>query len=618
MKKRIGILIFTFAFILSLLFTVSCNSGKKQPPEESYKERTVMDIYGNGYNVNMLVGFDEQGRTVKAVSSKREKKDVGLFYFIWLDGFGDIYLNSEIREKYGDKALFHEDRKESPVGQFHWWAEPLFGYYSSADEWVIRKHMEMLTNSGIDFIVFDATNGFTYPSAYKRILKVCHEMNEAGWDAPQIAFFTHSLSIQTIKTLYNELYSKDLYPDTWYRIDGKPLIIGYTDGQRDHEVSGSSSYKPGDLPQDLQDFFHIRTARWPYDPVEDDSFPYCEWVYPQPLNKDLISVCIASHVGVPFSFSLTHENWMNWGRGYNVDTGKNVAEDVVKGTFFQSQWKTVFDIDPDMVFVTGWNEWVALKSPYEGEYMFCDNVDMEYSRDAEPMRGGYEDAYYIQMMMNIRNYKYNSIDNAVADSVKKSIDIKSDVSQWDDINAIYRNINIANIKRHARGASSKVKYELDPNRNNIEYIKTTCDNENIYMMIKCTETIVSADDPSWMNIFIGLGEKPSMNKGWESYEYVINRSRDAAGGTAKIEKLSKDFSGSECGTAEYTVSDSVMQIKIPKSSISLKANASFYFKVADGVAQPDEIMSYYESGMSMPIGRLSYLYQTYNAPKNSD
>lgn len=607
MVKRVSDLFFAFILILSLLFTVSCKSN-----EQKIKERIVMDIYGNGYNTNMLVGFDEQGRTVKAVSSERENKDVGIFYFLWLDGFADIYLNSEIRDKYGDNALFHEVSDISPENQFHWWAEPLFGYYNSSDEWVIRKHMEMLTNSGIDFLVFDTTNGFTYPIAYTKILKVCHEMNEEGWDAPQIAFYTHSLSIQTITKLYNDLYSKDLYPDTWYRIDGKPLIIGYTDGQRDYEVAGSlDSYRPKDLPAEIQQFFHIRTARWPGEPVEADSFPYTEWEYPQPLNKDLISVSIASHVGVPFSFSLTHENWMNWGRGYNVDTGKNVEEDVMKGTFFQSQWQTVFDVDPDMVFITGWNEWVALKSLYMGEYMFCDNVDMEYSRDAEPMRGGYEDAYYIQMMMNIRQYKYNSIDNYVAGSVKKSIDINADFAQWDEVNAIYRNLNIANVKRRYKGASSGLKYTMDANRNNIEYIKTTSDSENIYMMIKCTEDIVTADDSAWMNIFIGLGEEPSMNKGWESYEYVINRSRDAVSGSAKIERLNSDFSGHECGSAKYIVSGSVMQIEFPKSSISLETNASFYFKVADGVLQPEEIMSYYESGMSMPIGRLSYLYQTY-------
>ena len=32
-------------------------------------------------------------------------------------------------------------------------------------------------------------------------------------------------------------------------------------------------------------------------------------------------------------------------------------------------------------------------------------------------------------------------------------------------------------------------------------------------------------------------------------------------------------------------------------------------KVADGVADPAEIMDYYATGRALPMGRLSYLYQ---------
>lgn len=57
------------------------------------------------------------------------------------------------------------------------------------------------------------------------------------------------------------------------------------------------------------------------------------------------------------------------------------------------------------MFVGGWNEWIAYKQLWEGEYMLCDAVDREFSRDIEPMCGGYEDAFYIQLIRNIRRYK---------------------------------------------------------------------------------------------------------------------------------------------------------------------------------------------------------------------
>ena len=52
-----------------------------------------------------------------------------------------------------------------------------------------------------------------------------------------------------------------------------------------------------------------------------------------------------------------------------------------------------------------------------------------------------------------------------------------------------------------------------------------------------------------------------------------------------------------------------MQIMIPRAALGLEDGGDFYFKVADGVSNPAEIMDYYATGRSLPMGRLSYLYQ---------
>ena len=88
-------------------------------------ERTVTNMYDNGYNMNMLVGFDEYGRSLTPVSSRKEDKEVGIFYFLWLGQHGvpEIYDISKILTEYGKDTLFHtDDRKISPAGQFHWWS----------------------------------------------------------------------------------------------------------------------------------------------------------------------------------------------------------------------------------------------------------------------------------------------------------------------------------------------------------------------------------------------------------------------------------------------------------------------------------------------------------------
>ena len=64
---------------------------------------------------------------------------------------------------------------------------------------------------------------------------------------------------------------------------------------------------------------------------------------------------------------------------------------------------------PKFVFVTGWNEWVAQRfssfAGYTAPTIFVDLFSQEFSRDIEPMKGGYGDNYYFQLVNYIRKYK---------------------------------------------------------------------------------------------------------------------------------------------------------------------------------------------------------------------
>ena len=108
-----------------------------------------------------------------------------------------------------------------------------------------------------------------------------------------------------------------------------------------------------------------------------------------------------------------------------------------------------------------------------------------------------------------------------------------------------------------------------------------------------------------MNIFIGTGTPSS--KGWQGYEYVVNRSVN--GSVSNVEKLNGNFTGSVTGQAQISQNGSVLQVRIPRSALGLSASShTFYFKVADDVQNPSDIMSYYTSGSSLPMGRLSFQY----------
>ena len=102
---------------------------------------------------------------------------MGMFYFLWMGSFPGAgpYDVTEILKQ--DPLAM--TRPDSPLwgglGVPHHWGKSLFGYYRSDDEYVLRKHAQMLSDAGVDVIIFDTSNNETYKSTY---LKLCEVFSE--------------------------------------------------------------------------------------------------------------------------------------------------------------------------------------------------------------------------------------------------------------------------------------------------------------------------------------------------------------------------------------------------------------------------------------------------------
>jgi len=166
--------------------------------------------------------------TYKDVGPVRPGKFVGMFYFLWLGQHGSAgpYDITKILAK-DPKAI---DEPNNPLwgglGVPHHWGESEFGYYVSDDEWVLRKHAQMLSDAGVDTVIFDVTNQLTYPKCYLALCKVWSQVRKEGGRTPQIAFLTpFGDPARVAQTLYNDFYKPGLYSDLWFRWEGKPLIM---------------------------------------------------------------------------------------------------------------------------------------------------------------------------------------------------------------------------------------------------------------------------------------------------------------------------------------------------------------------------------------------------------
>lgn len=579
-----------------------------------------------GFNNLSVSAVDEFGRTFTGAAADKQEKLVGMFYQLAQGQHGSfnkgIFDTEKIIAEYGTDAVFKQVSDISPNWSDHFWGEPLWGYYTSDDEYVQKKQLEMFTWAGIDYLVLDVTNGFTYIGPTKKLMAQIVKLRGDGWDTPQIVFYVHSLNNKTVRELYRDIYAFSEYSDSWFRKDGKPVIIAYNETEKDKAEAAtrgvtdfsSSDYTP--LSQEILDYFFFVEPRWPndgmqslvgtpiYDKDKSKGFCWIEWMYPAPERKTSLgtftNVAVASHPNIPFSFSITR-GVKNWGRGYNVKTRENVAADINKGTYFQSCWDVALKKNSDTVFLVMWNGWTALKQPYAGEYMLCDTATEEYSLTIEPSKGYYNDSFYLEMIANMRKYKFEGTPTAHR---QRTIDINGSFAQWYNVDAVYRQVGSEAYDRKARSIAGKYVYKQDMPANNIQEIRVTHDSNYLYFMLRTEKDITANSGQNWMNVFIGSGAPGQ--KGWNGYEYVLNR--NSSGNTTEITKLNADFTGTKVGNADSKVAGCFMFLRVPRNLVGMATVSSLYFKAADSVAAPADIMDYYVSGSVLPMGRLSFEY----------
>lgn len=88
--------------------------------------------------------------------------------------------------------------------------ESLWGYCKSSDNWAIRRNLQLLTMAGVDFIVFDYTNGEVgaaeMNTATQNIIDAIKTLRSKGWNPPRIAFYTNTNSGSNALAIYRRLY----------------------------------------------------------------------------------------------------------------------------------------------------------------------------------------------------------------------------------------------------------------------------------------------------------------------------------------------------------------------------------------------------------------------------
>ncbi len=590
--------------------------------------------YGQGENavsytvpnneINLFGGYagtDDVGRSLfdaSQIGVVSEDHDVGIFYFLWHGEHGDngIYNMQQIIDQVGAEAAGDPNCElwGAPY-DWHWWGEPLYGYYYADDNWVVRKHVELLINAGIDFLYFDTTNGFPYTENALKLMAILHDFNKMGYDAPEVVFYTNSNAQDCVREIYEKIYAPGFYKDTWYMLDGKPLIV--------------APYEAN-----IDDFFTVKLNQWPTEAPKENGWPWMDFEWPQRVyndangNPSVINVSAAQHSGsICFSDSALYGDKSNLGRSFAADANtaktrtsyyKELEKSpnlFVQGINFQAQWDRAIEADVPFVLVTGWNEWIAQRMNDPTKVGFMDCASYEFSRDTEMMKGGYFDNYYMQLAYNIQRLKGAA--PVIVQDARNAVNVTGSFDVWEKVLITYTDPIKDMLDRDTYGFGG-IKYTNQTGRNDIAASKVTADTKNVYFYVQTRENIAAAEaDSSWMQLFLSTG-----GEGWYGYDYIINYSaKDEFTTTvARYNGTDGAFSYEVIGEVSYRVKGNQMMIAVPLEMLGITnpKGIKFDFKWVDSTSKMTTMEQFYTDGDTAPLGRLNYTFQNCFDPKTAE
>ncbi|MEO8269102.1 MAG: hypothetical protein ABI557_05245 [Aureliella sp.] len=174
------------------------------------------------------------------------------------------------------------------------------------------------------------------------------------------------------------------------------------------------------------------------------------------------------------------------------DIGRTLPQASEVREFRKDRHVGIFYFDPEVVFVTGWNEWIAMQlNQGEGRPVFCDQFDAEYSRDVEMMKGGYADNYYLQLAANIRRYK-GVLPTPIC-SKQTTIDSAGPFEQWKQV-ACENTDHADETRPRDYAGCGNTHYSVTTGRNDFRVLKVAQDANNLYFYAETSEPISPSSD----------------------------------------------------------------------------------------------------------------------------
>lgn len=652
---------------------VSCLSMEMLPAQET------RDLFSDTW-----VATDALGRTMPSHDEVGDLKNdrprvTGIFYITWHGGPAatrqSSRFDSDVTKILADdpNAKFDADHPNWATGApGYYWGEPEMGYFISDDEYVIRKDMSMLTDAGIDVIIFDVTNAVQYWHEWDVILETMRKMKAEGNKVPQFCFWSfNGPSITVVQNLYEKIYKAEKFKEFWFHWDGKPLLLynaspsfdangaeikhpnphydpaAQTDP--DHPHFGDPSFTEefyANYTPEVRDFFTFRMMWWGYYQWGGKRYIGSEdcWSFGYDMGDKRVQALspeqlVSTHDGQLEEAAVTpaqHSSTMigkSWSKehgepeldeydmpksAYVPWLGKTVEHPEGYGIYFQERWEEALQADPKFLYINDWNEWIA------GKYHDPATLKaMNFMRRGPDAAYFFVDQYNAEFNRGIQPMKDGYTDNYY-------MQMAQNLRRYKGARPIPQNIGETAVDRQSplsawdavdveyRDTTGDVFHRDHDGYNGHHYVDTSGRNDIVTAKVAVdeenvyfyVETAEPLSPPTDDNWMLLLIDADQNHEtGWFGYDLLVNKSVIDTNQTTPMKWNETKKSWDELSPAQYTVESNRLVVGLPRTLGGWTGDSiRFDFKWSDNPGDLENPISFCTAGDTAPNRRFNYRF----------
>jgi hypothetical protein len=268
-----------------------------------------------------------------------------------------------------------------PIKEWNGPYHPVLGDYKTSDRKIIQRHLQWLRRAGVDVVVYDTCR--VQPELTLLDLPKQKSLQLLAEELSQQEKETRKLKLVVWMERWNSNPTAEQYRfaldyvrknladrDFYYHFDGKPLVMTYLNGPAP-EVDK--------IDQEYKQFFTLRRV--------SPSADVPGWKYFGPLgDKECMTVNPGANGFMEEAFIAKVVNHQSIDVNAIRQRGKAAIEQRADGRYFESQLLKAREVNPKVIFISGWNDWawcLQIEPAREYGFMCVDEAARLLGREAE-------------------------------------------------------------------------------------------------------------------------------------------------------------------------------------------------------------------------------------------